>query len=409
MEILMRKLTLLIAIFFTSYLSAEVLQKEGGGFLEKKQEQLILHVKGSPYEMGYQHGALLGPMIKQIVAQFIDGKKGGLVEERFKAFQEVMPIVLQHVPQTYLEEMKGLAEGSKIALEKIQLLNLFPEMFHCSGIVALPESTANGSLYHTRVLDYRVGQGLEKASVLMVVEPTDAHSFLHVSYAGFIGVITGMNEEKISLGEIGGLGYGKWEGFPMSFLMRNVLEKASTLEEAKAIFSETKRTCEYYYLIADGKSGVAASLYATPEHADWIAPGNSYSLIQNPGVGAKEKIVLSPYTLKTFDGLTVLYDYKEQIGGLFFEQPKNSLLMTGYPHPERYPVLFTRFMEKAGNIDLESMQNLIKPPVTCDTNLHNAIFETNALKVSIAHAKGKEPASMQRYDTYSWKELFGKE
>ena len=88
-----------------------------------------------------------------------------------------MPIVLQHVPQTYLEEMKGLAEGSKIALEKIQLLNLFPEMFHCSGIVALPESTANGSLYHTRVLDYRVGQGLEKASVLMVVEPTDAHSF----------------------------------------------------------------------------------------------------------------------------------------------------------------------------------------------------------------------------------------
>lgn len=83
----MRKLTLLIAIFFTSYLSAEVLQKEGRGFLEKKQEQLILHVKGSPYEMGYQHGALLGPMIKQIVAQFIDGKKGGLVEERFKLFK----------------------------------------------------------------------------------------------------------------------------------------------------------------------------------------------------------------------------------------------------------------------------------------------------------------------------------
>lgn len=402
----MKKATLLIVILFTSYLSAETLQKEGNGYLEKKQEQLILHLKGSPYEMGYQHGSLLAPMIKQVVAQFIDGKKEGAVEERFKAFQEVLPIILQNIPKVYLEEMRGLAEGSNIPLEKIQLLNLFPEMFHCSGVVALPETTANGNLYHARVLDYKVGQGLEKASVLMLVEPSEAHAFLTVSYAGFIGVITGMNEVKISLGEIGGLGYGRWEGCPMSFLMRNVLEKASTLEEAKRIFSQTKRTCEYYYLIADGKTGKALSLYATPEQIEWVYPGNSYSLIQNPGVDTKEKIVVTPYIFKAWEGLTVLYDCTEQIRGLFFEQPKNSLIMTGYPKPERYPVLFNRFMEKNGCIDLAAMQDLIKPPVTCDTNLHNAIFETNTLKVSIAHAKGKEPASLQKYATYSWEELF---
>ena len=107
--------------------------------------------------------------------------------------------------------------------------------------------------------------------------------------------------------------------------------------------------------------------------------------------------------------MNVLYDSNEQIGGIFFEQPKHSLLMTGYPKPERYPVLFTRFMEKTGQIDLSSMQDLIKPPVTCETNLHNAIFETSHLKVSIAHTNGKEPASLQKYHTYSWEELFGKD
>jgi hypothetical protein len=405
----MEKMILCIAIFLTSYLSAEVLQREGKGFLEKKQEQLIVHLKGSPYEMGYQQGVLLRPIIRKIVAQFIDGKKVGIVEERFQAFEKVFPNILQYIPKAYLEEMEGLARGSDIALEKIQRLNLFPELFHCAGIVALPETTKNGNLYHARVLDYKIGEGLEKASVLMVVEPEDSHAFLHLSYAGFLGVITGMNEKKISLGEIGGLGYGRWEGCPMSFLMRSVLEKASTLEEAKAVFSETKRTCEYYYLIADGKSGEAISLYTTPQKVDWILPGNSYSLIQNPGVETKEKIVLSPYTLKAWEGLTVLYDHNEEIGGVFFEQPKNSLLMTGYPKPERYPVLFTRFMEKTGHIDLSIMQDLIKPPVTCETNLHNAIFETSTLQVSISHASGKEPASMQKYHTYSWEELFVKD
>lgn len=405
----MKKISFVIAICIASYLPAEILKKEGKGFLEKKQEQLILHVKGSSYEMGYQQGTLLGPMIQQIVTQFVDGKKTGLMDERFRAFQEIMPIVLQYIPQTYLEEMRGLADGSKISLEKIQLLNLFPEMFHCTGVIALPRATNHGALYHARVLDYKVGQGLEKASVLMVVEPEQGHSFLHVSYAGFIGVITGMNEEKISLGEIGGLGYGQWEGCPMSFLMRSVLEKASTLEEAKSIFSQAKRTCEYYYLIADGKSGEAASLYATPHQIEWISPGNTYSLIQNPGVRINEKIVISPYSLKSSEGLTVLYDQKEQIGGLFFEQPPNSLLMTGYPKPERYSVLFARFEKNNGHIDLITMQELIKPPVTCETNLHNAIFETSAHKVSISHAKGNEPASMQRYVTYSWEELFERE
>jgi hypothetical protein len=378
---------------------SEILKKEGEGFLEKQGSQLILHVKGSSYEMGYQHGVLLKPMIRQIVLQFLEGDKSDFAAGRFAEFEKAYPNILQFIPKAYLEEMKGLADGSDVPLEKIQRLNLFPEMFHCSGIIALPQTTKDQTLYHARVLDYAVGAGLEKVSVLMVVEPQHAHAFLSISYPGFIGCVTGMNEEQISLGEIGGLGYGKWEGCPMSFLMRSALEKASTLEEAKAVFASTQRTCEYYYLIADGKDKSAIALYATPSQVQWIEPGSSYALIPSD-VEKTEKIVFSPFSFYTSEGLAILYDEAREARGLFFHQPKRSLILTGYPKPERYRTLHERFSAAWGEIDLISMQQMITPPVTCSTNLHNAIFEPSKLAVTLSHAKNGEPASLNTYETY---------
>gem|GEM_PF-4241982 len=49
---------------------------------------------------------------------------------------------------------------------------------------------------------------------------------------------------------------------------------------------------------------------------------------------------------------------------------------------------------------LLDMQEMIKPPVTRQTNLHNAIFCPSNL-----HAKDEEPASMQNYTAYSLREL----
>lgn len=403
----MKKACFLLSLALSTSLFSAVLQTEGKGFLEKEKGGLILHLKGTPYEMGYQHGTLLKSAIQKMVANFIDGKKEGLVEERFKAFQKVFPLVLKYIPNEYLKEMEGLAEGSSMPLEKIQLLNLFPEMFHCSGVIALPRATEDQDLYHVRVLDYKAAQGIEKAAVLMAIEPENRHSFVNVSYPGFVGSVTGMNDQKISLGEIGGLGYGRWEGCPMSFLMRYVLERASSLKEAKQLFEETKRTCEYYYLMADGKSKTAVALYATPSQVSFIEPGTSYTLIQsNEGIFEKEKEVISPFSFKSFEGMTLLLDGKEQVRGLFLEQPKESLLLTGYPKPERFPVLYSRFMKDFGHLTLVKMQELVKPPVTCDSNLHNAIFQPCKLQISVAHAKDGSPASLEEYKTYSWDELF---
>lgn len=124
----------------------------------------------------------------------------------------------------------------------------------------------------------------------LLCAPQGMISFANVGYAGFIGSVSGMNAEKISLGEMGGRGEGQWDGVPMATLMRRGLEECSSLEEVKNLWKNSPRTCEYYYVFADGEDRSAAGVAATPDNLQFIAPGECDALL---GDGIKDAVVLS--------------------------------------------------------------------------------------------------------------------
>jgi len=326
----------------------------------------------------------------------------------------MLPTVLEHLPKHYLEELKGLAEGSEVPYEKILILNLFPEMFHCTGLTAAGNATRDGELYHVRVLDYAAGAGLQDTAVLMVVEPEGKIPFLNVSYAGFIGSVTGMNAKKIALGEIGGKGYGQYNGIPMAFLLRSILEEASNLEEVKQILKGALRTCEYYYVFSDGKDKQSMAVYATGQQLHFIEPGASYALFdantlkaQVPG-SPDEKLVFDEAQIETSPYQTVLYhdQEKKSILGLIHHQPGDCLAITGFSNPQRYPILMKRVLERYGKIDAAVLQEIIRTPVARPGNLHNAIFAPATLDVWISHAgPNGEPACDQEYRHFNLKIL----
>ena len=45
----------------------------------------------------------------------------------------------------------------------------------------------------------------------------------------------------------------------MSFLLRDIMERAATVDEALEILRRTPRTCEYYYVFSDKRRGWRAS------------------------------------------------------------------------------------------------------------------------------------------------------
>jgi len=408
-----RFLLLAFALLSFSILhSDELIYRIGKGTLEESPQGMILRLEGKPYERGVQHGTLLKEKIQQNVSGFIDSSA---LEQspRVKAFHAHLSTLLNYIPSHYLEEMRGVAYGADVPFEKILMLNLFPEMFHCIGLTAQNEATFDGALYHVRVLDYRAALGLQRSALLMVVKPEDKHAFVSVGYAGFIGSVTGMNEKKIAMGEIGGDGYGQWNGIPMAFMIREVLENAASLEEAKTFLETSPRTCEYYYVLSDGNQEKAVGVYATASQLHFIEPGSSYSLMAPHGLpqnygenGVDDKFFMASYSAVQSDYQYRIHDEKGNLIALFNRQPEHCVVLRGFGYPERYPVVAERIRDLYGKIDVEHLQEIIKCPATNETNLHNAIFRPSTLDLWVSHAgEDGTPASEQAYIQYNLGDL----
>ncbi|MBI1387503.1 MAG: peptidase C45 [bacterium] len=384
---------------------AEIIAREGKGYLENLDGQMVLHLKGTPYEMGYQHGVLLKDHVRANLLSIVDNQtdKGKSPEyQMYKMLRGGMQKrLMPHIPERYLEEMRGLAEGSGLEYEQILTGNLFPEAFHCSGIALMKQATHDGSLYHVRILDYMTDAGLQEHAVVMIVEPDGYNAYLNVGFAGFMGSVTGMNEKQIGIGEMGGGGQGHWDGEPMAFLIRDALERAGTLDDAMKIFRDTPRTCEYYYVISDAKIPDARGVYATPKQIHFMKPGEPYAMFDVPPAPADDsggnKSLVKGFSIEKCDVQTTLVGEDGKPVAMINTPPDDAVIISG---PDRYKSFTERLTggDEYGKVDEKRLMELIKRPVSMKGNLHNAIMHPSTLDVwvAVAGADG-EPACNMPY------------
>ena len=154
---------------------------------------------------------------------------------------EIERRTLPYIPPRFLEECDALARAAGVSERDGRYANLFPERFHCSGVALRGQATVGGRVLHARVLDYMTEIGLQDGALVTVFMPEGHHRWMSLGYAGFIGTVTAMNERGLSIGEMGGRGEGQWDGTPMSLLLRDVMERAATVDEALAILRAARR------------------------------------------------------------------------------------------------------------------------------------------------------------------------
>ncbi|MGE5191044.1 MAG: C45 family autoproteolytic acyltransferase/hydrolase, partial [Deltaproteobacteria bacterium] len=292
--------------------------------------------------------------------------KLGLVSVKPRSvIDSITTIQKPFLPQKYYDEMQGLAAGADLKTADVIAGNFIPELFHCSGFAIMNSATKDGTLYHGRVLDYAIDWGLQEHVVVVVAEPERGIPFVNVTYAGFIGSVTGMNAKCVSVGEMGGRGLGHWAGMPMSFLVREVLERGGDLDEAIAIFRDTPRTCQYFYVVADGKTNRAAGMEASWDKFELVKPGEKHPLLPTP--------------------------------------VEDAVLMSA---GDRYKELVRRTKTGHGAFDEESARRLMDCPVAMKSNLHDVLFAPKSTKFWIANAsKDKKPAAEQKYYAFQLTEL----
>ncbi len=174
-----------------------------------------------------------------------------------------------------------------------------------------------------------------------------------------------MNAAHVSIGEMGGRGLGHWDGVPMAILVREVLQRAKTLDDAVAVFRDQPRTCQYFYVIADGNTNRAVGMEASWDKFFTIKPGEAHALLPD---AVPDAVLLSA-------------------GG-------------------RYKELVRRVKSDWGKLDATSARKLMDCPVAMKSNLHDVLFAPASTKFWVANASpNRRPAATQPYHAFQLTEL----
>jgi hypothetical protein len=143
------------------------------------------------------------------------------------------------------------------------------------------------------------------------------------------------------------------------------LEECTTLDQVKSLWTNSPRTCEYYYVFADGKIPSAVGVSATPQQIELILPGQIHPRL---GDGIKDVVVMSA--------------------------------------DQRLETLRYRVQGSYGQFDVVKAIALMSRPVAMSSNLHNALFVPQDLVIYVAHADHKHLAANRPYVRYDLGVLF---
>lgn len=265
----------------------------------------ILVLEGSGYQMGRQHGEALREEIGQGVlplfgdfAEF-DHKLRHLPEEQRRAVatrheREVFDSLRSFVPQVYLDELRGIAEGAGLPADLVLRGNLLSELLQitlkeqvpqgaidasgggCTGFAVAGPATRNGELLHGKNTDYQ-GIGVwDRFPVLILSRPAEGFAYVRATSAGLIKCNTCMNQQGITLG-----GHFLFstdtaaDGMAFTVLENEIMRRASSLEEAISIVEEKPRAGAFAFIVSDGKTGEAVALECTRSLVSrrWLSDG----------------------------------------------------------------------------------------------------------------------------------------
>ena len=264
----------------------------GAGWHRQEAGIHILHLQGTPYEMGRQHGALLkdqipeGPIFyfRDYVEKLVRSSGLGALTPLVRGLlrQTVGRTVARKLPEYARASIQGMADGSGlkhadvldgctmpdslmwVVARMIQARRVGPAVQHrlalslgCTSAMAWGDATADGRLLHARNLDYHGVESWPKHTAVIFHTPDVGHRYVSVASAGVLmGGATAMNDQglTLTLHQHMFTDGTKLGGTPIGTVGDQVMREAATLEEAEVILRQHKPIGCWTYLIADGKT-----------------------------------------------------------------------------------------------------------------------------------------------------------
>jgi len=343
-----------------------------GGWTEERDGVTIIHLNGSNYEMGYQHGFLLKDEIKEnmrMITSFFErrGYPYGVV-------LEIWDMMKAFLPQEYKDEMQGMADGLGVSFEEVAIYNTWPAVVNyifvsCCGAAVWGSATVDNKLYHMRSLDilhpaWRIndpetGKTFRENQVLIVRKPDNSYASIYPISAGAVYSWGGVNEKGIAISANTCVTYDStFLGISAAFRMRMALDYANNTDEVIKIIN-SNRTCGWNFIISDGKIPIGYVIEQTANlvyFGTWFHPVESkdpFWEIEN--VVRRTPMFISP-TCAATEPQRKHYDPSGLRGFLLFLMKKN-LYFTVW---SKYKALSKEFENQWETLDLNSTMTLLR-------------------------------------------------
>jgi len=300
---------------------------------EARGRYLVVWLSGTPYEMGFQHGALLHDELADGIGWLDDMH----LLEVISLVAEVTGILDLAWSNSYpevIEECEGLVDATAdfgMTMDVCLLLNFGDVLVEfleegmpppggarpgCTQVAAAGPATMDGRLYHGRVLDWDKIDFLIDYPVVFVRRPDDGIPHAFIGFPGNLSPYSGINAAGLSIAsdEADPLDRSVQSRSGRSHvqMLAQLLKRAHSLAEAREMIVSADHMSTEIIVVADGGEREAAvfEMTAKPLGVREMAAGIVYAtnhFIAPETVDADE-CPASTSSLLRFDRLTQLIE-----------------------------------------------------------------------------------------------------
>jgi isopenicillin-N N-acyltransferase like protein len=285
----------------------------GKSWVEHREGLLVVHLQGSPLEMGYAHGVLLRDQMHTLENEFLQMIQGYVPRHwMMEALKDYVIFRNRHLSESVLSNYRMEIFGTTLGCPDIhpeegpfynRLLNYhaahdvsymmidnpFISKAGCTAFAAWGGATEKGHLITGRNFDWEAAEVFSRDRVVVMFEPDGGIPFISLAWAGMAGVVSGMNRAGVSV-TINGApsSLPRETATPVAILARDVLEHAHNLSEALTILRGAKVFVSTIWMVGSRADGKFIVVEKTPDstqerepEGDMIVCANHF---QTPGL-----------------------------------------------------------------------------------------------------------------------------